>query len=275
MSVARRPGETARRRRDARATPAPVLAATVVGVAFFALPLVGLIGRASWSTLVADLTSPAATEALKLSLLCSLSAMALSVGFGMPLAWWLARTEFRGRSVVRGLVLVPMVLPPVVGGVALLSAFGRRGLIGSLLWDWFGVQLTFSTVGVVLAETFVALPFFVITVEAALRSLDGRFEEAASTLGARPWVVFRRVTLPMLAPALVAGAVLSWARALGEFGATITFAGNIAGETRTLPLAVYLELDVRPELAVALSLVLVAVSLSIIVALRERWSSVS
>lgn len=275
MSVARRPGETARRRRDARATPAPVLAATVVGVAFFALPLAGLIGRASWSTLVADLTSPAATEALKLSLLCSLSAMALSVGFGMPLAWWLARTEFRGRSVVRGLVLVPMVLPPVVGGVALLSAFGRRGVIGSLLWDWFGVQLTFSTVGVVLAETFVALPFFVITVEAALRSLDGRFEEAASTLGARPWVVFRRVTLPMLAPALVAGAVLSWARALGEFGATITFAGNIAGETRTLPLAVYLELDVRPELAVALSIVLVAVSLSIIVALRERWSSVS
>jgi molybdate transport system permease protein len=178
---------------------------------------------------------------------------------------------FRGRSLVRGLVLLPLVLPPVVGGVALLSAFSRRGLVGSYLYDWFGVQLTFSTAGAILAETFVALPFFVITAEAGLRSVDRRLEDVASTLGASPARVRREVTLPLVAPSLVAGAVLAWARALGEFGATITFAGNVAGRTQTLPLAVYLQLDSNPEVAVALSLVLLAVSLVVIVALRERW----
>ncbi|NLA37319.1 MAG: molybdate ABC transporter permease subunit [Actinobacteria bacterium] len=263
------------RRRRASATPKLVAGVAFITVGFFTIPLVGLLGRASWSTFVHDLSSAAASEALRLSLLCSFGAMALSVCFGMPLAWWLARTDASGRALVRALVLLPMVLPPVVGGVALLSAFGRNGVVGAPLWDWFGIQFTFTTLGVVLAETFVALPFFVITAEAALRSLDGRFAEAASTLGASPGVVFRRVTLPLVAPSLVAGAVLSWARALGEFGATMTFAGNIAGETRTLPLAVYLELDTRPDVAVALSLVLVAVSLAIIVALRDRWSPVS
>ena len=152
------------------------------------------------------------------------------------------------------------------------SAFSRRGLVGQYLHDWFGVQLTFSTAGVVLAETFVALPFFVLTAEVGLRAIDRRYEDVASTLGAAPGEVFRRVTLPLLAPSIAAGAVLAWARALGEFGATITFAGNIEGRTRTLPLAVYLLLDSDPDVAVALSLVLLVLSLVVIVALRGRWS---
>ena len=172
-------------------------------------------------------------------------------------------------------MLLPLVLPPVVGGVALLSAFSRRGILGEHLYDWFGLQLTFTTAGAILAETFVALPFFVITVEAGLRSMDRRYEDVASSLGADRWTVFRRVTLPLVAPSLVAGAVLSWARALGEFGATITFAGNIIGRTQTLPLAVYLQLESDPDTAIALSLVLLVVSLTVIVSLRDRWLGAS
>jgi molybdate transport system permease protein len=193
------------------------------------------------------------------------------VVFGLPLAWTLARVPCRAKRLVRGLVLLPLVLPPVVGGVALLAAFSRSGVVGSRLYEWFGIQLTFTTAGAILAETFVALPFFVITVEAGLRTMDTRYEEVGATLGADRRTVFRRVTLPLIAPSLVAGAVLAWARALGEFGATITFAGNIEGETRTLPLAVYLLLETRSEAAVALSLVLLAVSLVVIVSLRDRW----
>lgn len=253
--------------------PRPVLVLVLAGIttAFFAIPLVGLVQRASWSTLGAQLTSTETLTALRLSLVCSLGATALSVIFGLPLAWALARLAIPGRAFVRALVLLPLVLPPVVGGVALLSAFSRRGLVGGALYDWFGVQLTFSTAGAMLAETFVALPFFVITVEASLRSLDPRYEEVAATLGAGRWTVFRRVTLPLVAPSLVAGAVLAWARALGEFGATITFAGNVAGRTQTLPLAVYGALEAQPDAAIALSLVLLVVSLLVIVSLRERW----
>jgi molybdate transport system permease protein len=248
-----------------------VVAVAAVTVAFFVLPLIGLFKRAAWTTLVDDLTTTEALTALRLSLVCSLSATALSVLFGMPLAWVLARIRFPGRPLVRALVLLPLVLPPVVGGVALLAAFSRRGIVGEPLYDWFGIQLTFTTAGAVLAETFVALPFFVITVEAALRSMDRRYEDVASTLGAGRWTVFRRVTLPMVGPSVVAGAVLAWARALGEFGATITFAGNIIGKTQTLPLAVYLALEADPDVAVAMSLVLLAVSLVVIVSLRDRW----
>lgn len=252
-------------------------------MAFFALPLVGLVRLASWSTLLADLGSPEALDALRLSLICSLGATVLSVALGLPLAWTLARVPFPGKGFVRALVLLPLVLPPVVGGVALLAAFSRRGLVGGPLFEatadggpfgWLPggpIQFTFSTTGVILAGTFVAMPFFVITVEAALRSMDQRFEDVAATLGAGRWMTFRRVTLPLVLPSLVAGAVLAWARALGEFGATITFAGNIAGRTQTLPLGVYLLLESRPEVAVALSLVLLAVSLTVIVALRDRW----
>lgn len=254
-----------------RRPPFPVVIAASSAVLFFALPLVGLLRRVSWGSLADDLSSYESVNALRLSLVCSLSAMLLSVLFGTPLAWILARVPFRGRALVRGLVLLPLVLPPVVGGVALLSAFSRRGILGGYLYDWFGIQFTFTTAGAILAETFVALPFFVITVEAGLRSMDRRYEDAAATLGAGPLTVFRRVTLPLAAPAFIGGAVLSWARALGEFGATITFAGNIIGRTQTLPLAVYLQLESRPDVAIALSLVLLVVSLTVIVALRERW----
>lgn len=245
-----------------------------LALALVIIPLLGLLQRAAWSDLWSDITTPEAREALRLSLVASLSAALLAGVLGLPLAWLLARVRFPGRSLVRGLVLLPMVLPPVVGGVALAAAFSRRGLVGSHLYDWFGWQFTFRMTGVVLAEAFVALPFFVITVEGALRSMDTRYEDVARTLGAKPWTVLRRVTLPLTAPALAAGLALAWARALGEFGATITFAGNIEGRTRTLPLAVYLFLEGNRQGAVALSLVLLAVALVVLVGLRDRWLQV-
>jgi molybdate transport system permease protein len=248
-----------------------VVAVATLTVAFLAVPIIGLLTKASWSTLWADLTTPLAIDALRLSLVCSLWATGLSLVFGLPLAWVLARTHFPGRNLVRALTILPMVLPPVVGGVALLLAFGRDGILGRPLFDWFGIQMTFSTAGAVMAETFVAMPFLIITVEAALRSLDGRYEEAAANLGAGRWTTFRRVTLPMVSSSLIAGAALTWARALGEFGATITFAGDIQGRTQTLPLAVYLALQQNEQVAIALSLALLAVSIVVLVALRGRW----
>ena len=234
------------------------------------LPLVGLLQRAPWGDLWHLLGTPVVREALRLSMLTSIAATVIAVALGVPLAWVLARVEFPGKRVARALVTLPMVLPPVVGGAALLLALGRRGLVGQWLDQWFGIVLPFSTAGVVVAETFVAMPFLVVTVEAALRSSDRRFEDAAATLGARPWTVFRRVTLPMIRPALVAGAVLCWARALGEFGATITFAGNLQGRTQTMPLAVYDALQTDPEAAVVLGLVLLAVSLTLLTVLRGQ-----
>ena len=243
-----------------------------VAAAFLLLPLAGLLWRTPWTGLGRDLWSPGVRAALRLSLVCSLWATALSIAFGLPLAWVVARLDFPGRRLLRALAILPMVLPPVVGGVALLLAFGRQGLVGRWLSDWFGLRLAFTTPGAVLAETFVALPFLVVPAEAAFRSLDRRYEEAARTLGAGRWTVFRRVTLPMAGPALAGGAVLCWARALGEFGATITFAGNTPGRTSTVPLQVYLLLESgRLEAAVALSLVLLAVSLAVLVGLRDRW----
>jgi molybdate transport system permease protein len=251
--------------------PAPVFLLAVVAVSFFALPLVGLLWRAPWADAWTFLTDEDALTALRLSLICSLWATALSIVFGVPLAWLLARVPFRGRSAVRALCTLSMVLPPVVGGVALFFALGRRGLVGQWLDQWFGIRLPFTTAGVVVAQTFVAMPFLVITVESALRQLDERTEEAARTLGASGWYTFRRVTLPAVRPALVAGAVLAWARALGEFGATITFAGNFPGTTQTMPLAVYLALETDPPKAIILALVLIAVSFTVLVALRDRW----
>ena len=173
---------------------------------------------------------------------------------------------------LRALVLLPMVLPPVVGGIALLFALGRRGLVGEWLDEFFGITLPFTTAGAIVAASFVALPFFVITVEAALRQTDVRLEEAAATLGASRWYTFRRVTVPAITPALIAGTALAWARALGEFGATITFAGNLQGRTQTLPLATFLSLESgRPEEALALSLVLLVVSLAVLISMRDRW----
>jgi molybdate transport system permease protein len=248
-----------------------VRAAVAVSVMFFLLPLVGLLLRTPWSGLGAELASPPVRNALRLSLVCSLAATGMSLLFGVPLAWALARSSFPGKAVVRALTTLPMIVPPVVGGVALLLAFGRRGFAGRWLEDAFGVTLPFTTAGAILAETFVAMPFLVITVEAGLRSMDRRFEDAASTLGARGWTKFRRVTLPLIAPSLWAGAALCWARALGEFGATITFAGNLQGRTQTIPLAVYLALETNLEAAIALSVVLLAVSLTILIVLRDRF----
>jgi molybdate transport system permease protein len=229
------------------------------------------VQQVPWRRLVDDLRTPEATAALRLSLVCSVWATGFALLLGVPVAWVLARVPFRGRAIVRALVLLPMVVPPVVGGVGLFYAFGRDGLVGQYLYRWFDVQLTFSTAGVVMAETFVALPFLVITVEAALRSMDRRYEEAAATLGAGRLTVFRRVTVPLIMPGLLAGAALAWARALGEFGATITFAGNIEGRTRTTPLAVYLLLETKPMVAIGLSVVLLAVCIAVLAILRDRW----
>lgn len=242
-----------------------------LGVAFFILPLLGLLLRAPWRDAARSLTEPDTLQALKLSLLASLSATSVALVLGVPLAWIYARVEFPGRALLRALTTLPMVLPPVVGGIALLLAFGRRGLLGSWLDTTFGITLPFTTAGVVMAETFVAMPFLILTVEAGLRSMDRRYEEAARTLGASRWRVFTRVTLPLIAPSLFAGAVLCWARALGEFGATITFAGNFPGITQTMPLAVYLLLETNPEASFILSLVLLLISLLVLIGLRHRW----
>ncbi len=254
-----------------RSVPIGAVALASVAALFFVLPLAGLVWKAPWSALAHELNDHEVRQALALSLVCSLWATALSMVVGVPLAWVLARAEFPGRRILRALTTLPMVLPPVVGGVALLLAFGRRGLVGQWLDQWFGIRLTFTTAGAVLAEAFVAMPFLVLTAEAGFRSADQRYEDAARTLGARPWTVFRRVTLPLVAPSLAAGAVLAWARALGEFGATITFAGNFPGTTQTTPLRVYALLESRPPAAIALSLVLLAVSLAVLVGLRRRW----
>ncbi|MFF6772283.1 ABC transporter permease [Streptomyces sp. NPDC012637] len=246
----------------------PALAA----VAFLALPLIGILVRTEWGELMDHLSSPGTVEALKLSLLVSFWSLGLSLLLGVPLAWLLARVSFPGKAFVRSLVLLPMVLPPTVGGVALLLAFGRRGLLGPWLEHTFGITLPFHTSGAVLAATFVAMPFLVISLEGALGGLRPRYEETAASLGASPVRVFFTVTLPMVAPGVVAGAALTWARALGEFGATITFAGNLPGTTQTLPLQVYLLLQDEPEAATSVSLLLLAIAMGVLVALRGRWT---
>jgi molybdate transport system permease protein len=255
---------------------APLLPLSIAAVAvgLFALPLAGLLWKAPWSSAWEALTQTEALEALRLSVLTSLVATAVALGLGVPLAWVQARVPYRGKSVVRALTTLPMVLPPVVGGVALLLALGRRGLAGAAL-DRVGVQLPFSTTGAVIAQTFVAMPFLVLTMEAAFRGTDRRLEDAARTLGAGRWTVFRRITLPLAWPSLVAGTVLCWARALGEFGATITFAGNLEGSTQTLPLFVYVKLEGSDrDVAIVLSLVLLGTSLAVLIALRDRWLTV-
>ncbi len=257
--------------RAVRRPPALLTVAAVAGALVFLLPLVGLVARVPWARLPELLGSPVTLDAVRISGVASLSATAISLVVGVPLAWVLARVDFRGRSLLRGLVLLPLVLPPVVGGAALLFALGRRGPFGQPLYRLGGLVLPFSTGGVVLAVTFVSMPFLVVTVEGALRTLDPRFEGAAASLGAGRWTVLRRVTLPSIRPSLISGAVLTWARALGEFGATITFAGNLPGRTQTLPLAVFVQLEADRDAAVALSLLMVAISLGVLVVLRDRW----
>ena len=251
--------------------PTALTVAGFVALGLLALPLVGLLQRAPWSALPRLLSDSSVLEALRVSLVVSLIATAVCVVLGLPLAFVLARRRLRFPRLVRAVVMLPMVLPPVVAGTALLFALGRRGLIGQWLDAWFGIRLPFSTAGAVVAATFVALPFFVVTVEAALRQAGCDLDEAAATLGAGSWATLAHVTLPTIRPALAAGTALAWARAVGEFGATLTFAGNFPGRTRTLPLETYLALERDPEAAVAISLVLMAVALAVLVTLRDRW----
>ncbi|MDH2393584.1 ABC transporter permease [Streptomyces sp. HNM0663] len=262
-----------RRTRTRTRTPITLAVPALLAIAFLLLPLVGILVRTSWGELGTHLTAPGVTQALRLSLVVSFWSLGLSLLLGVPLAWLLARVDFPGKAVVRSLVLLPMVLPPTVGGVALLLGFGRRGLLGPWLEDAFGVTLPFHTSGAVVAATFVAMPFLVISLEGAIAGLRPGYEETAASLGASPVRVFCTVTLPMVAPGLAAGAALTWARALGEFGATITFAGNLPGVTQTLPLQVYLLLQDQPEAATSLSLLLLAIAMAVLVALRGRFSA--
>lgn len=241
-----------------------------VAVAFVVLPVVGLAVRAPWAEAGRRLSSPESLEAIGLSLAVATAATSVALLLGVPLAVVLARTSFPGRGLIRGAVILPVVLPPVVAGVGLLTALGRRGLLGPAL-EAAGVSLPFSTAGAVVAAAFVAMPFLVLALEAGLRQVDERLESAAASMGASGWYVLRRVTLPLVAPQLAAGLVLTWARALGEFGATLMFAGNLRGVTQTLPLAVFEVSQTDPRGAILLSLLLVALSLLALVALRGRF----
>ncbi len=262
---------TRRNRRRTHRTPWIIIPLAIVAMLFLLIPLFGLLADTAWTRLPDLLTREVTVTALRLSLITSLAATAIAIVFGVPLAWLLARIDFPGRPVVRALVLLPLVLPPVVGGTALLTALGRRGIIGQPLEELTGLSLPFTTAGVVIAEAFVAMPFLVLTVEGALRGMDRRFEDAAMTLGASRMRVLTRVTLPLIAPGLIAGALLAWARALGEFGATITFAGNFPGRTQTMPLAIYTLLDTDRDAAIALSVVLLATCVFILLILRDQW----
>jgi len=243
--------------------PSWIFVPAALGAVFIVLPLAAMATRVEWSEFFSLITSQSSVDALKLSLQTSTVSTLLCVALGVPMAMVLARASFPGQNLVRSLVLLPLVLPPVVGGIALLYTFGRKGLLGHSL-DVLGIQIAFSTTAVVMAQTFVALPFLVVSLEGTLRTAGRRYEHVAATLGARPTTVLTRVTLPLVLPGLVSGAVLSFARALGEFGATLTFAGSLQGVTRTLPLEIYLQREVDPRAAVALSLVLVAVAILVV-----------
>jgi len=251
--------------------PYRLLLPAVLAVSFLLVPIVALLMRVPWGDLRGRLTDPAVLDALRISLVTSGAAVVVVVLVGIPLAWLLARVEFPGRAVVRALVVVPLVLPPVVAGVALLTAFGRRGVVGGPLFDAFGFSLPYTTTAVVVAHAFVALPFFVLSVEGAIRATDPDYEVVAATLGADRWTTFRRVSLPLAGPGVLAGLVLAWARAIGEFGATITFAGNYPGTTRTMPNAIYVALQADADAAVLLSVILLVVSVGVLALLRERW----
>lgn len=249
----------------------PLVVPAALGVAFIVLPLLALFLRADWPNLLTHLSAPVVRQSLRLSLLTTAATMVVVWAVGTPLAWLLARSEHWLTAWGRALITVPLVLPPVVGGVALLMTWGRRGVLGGWLDQAFGITIPFTTAAVVMAEVFVALPFYVISVEGSMRALDRRFDEVAATLGAGPVRTFRTVAVPMVLPGIAAGSALAWARALGEFGATITFAGSFPGRTQTAPLGVYSALERDPQAAIALSLVMLAVSVLVLGLLRTRW----
>jgi len=257
--------------RSVRRARAGLLIPAWVAIAVLLVPLAALLLKADWTGMPAQLAKPAVVPALRLSLLTTSSTLVTCMVLGTPLAWLLARSTHRATPWLRALVTVPLVLPPVVGGVALLMAYGREGVVGTRLLDLAGWSIPFTPVAVVFAEVFVALPFYVLAVEGSMRGLDPRYDAMAATLGASPWRTFRTVVIPMVAPGVASGAALAWARALGEFGATITFAGNFPGRTQTAPLAVYVALESDPQAAIALSLVMLLTSVVILGALRGRW----
>jgi molybdate transport system permease protein len=251
--------------------PVRLLAPAAIAVVFLVFPLVALLVQTPWSTFPAQLRSGEVRDALRLSIETSVAAMLVAAVLGTPLAWVLARLSFPGRSLLRVLVAVPLVLPPVVAGIALLTAFGRAGLLGQPLFNAFGITIPFTTFAVVLAHAFVALPFYVISVEGVLRATDEEYDVVGATLGASRWRIFTKVTLPLALPGVFAGLVLGWARSLGEFGATITFAGNFRGTTQTMPLLAYVDLQSNQDEAIVVSVILLFVSVLVLALLRERW----
>ncbi|RIJ76940.1 molybdate ABC transporter permease subunit [Nakamurella silvestris] len=249
--------------------PRWVFAPAFLGGAFIVLPLVAMLVRVRWADFWGLITSESSLAALELSLRTCAASTVLCVLFGTPMALVLARSSFPGLRFLRSLVLLPLVLPPVVGGIALLYTFGRQGLLGHT-FQVLGIRIAFSTAAVVLAQTFVALPFLVLSLEGTLRTAGRRYEAVAAGLGANPTTVLRRVTIPLVLPGLFSAAILAFARALGEFGATLTFAGSLQGVTRTLPLEIYLQRESDADAAVALSLVLVVVAVVVIGLARGR-----
>ena len=235
------------------------------------VPFIGLSQRTPWSTFFQTITEETVLRSITLSLIVATSASVLCFILGLPLGWVLSRGEFRGLRVIRAIVLLPMVLPPVAGGTALLFALGRKGFIGSKLDSWFGLTLPFSTAGAIIAATFVSLPFFVLAIETSANQLDESYEESSLSLGASPTRTFFTTSLPMIKSAIFAGIALSWARALGEFGATITFAGDNPEKTRTLPLQLFVALETNPERAIVLGMLMVVMSLAVLITLRGKW----
>lgn len=263
---------TGRRARVAGTIPRALYVPAALGLALLILPILGLVSRADWPRVPAAITSPEALSALSLSLRTAGAATLLCIVVGLPLALLIARSGPRVAGALRALTTLPLVMPPLVGGIALLYLLGRNGLVGAGLELAFGIRIPFTTAAVVIAQSFVALPFLVISVEGALRTSGIRFESVAATLGASRWTVFRRITVPLVAPGLLAGTVLCFARAVGEFGATALFAGNAQGVTRTMPLAIYTAFNgagVSQDSAIALSLLLIAVAIVILLLLRS------
>jgi molybdate transport system permease protein len=251
--------------------PTILLVPAVLAAALLVVPTLSLMVQTPWGDFLSQVSSTPVLQALWLTSLASVATVILCMLLGTPLAWLLARVEFRGRSLLRAAVLVPLVLPPVVAGVALVTALGRTGLVGRWFYDWFGLTLPYTTTAVVIAHTFVSIPFYVLSVEGALRAAGEDLDLVAATLGADRWTTFRRVTLPLAMPGVVAGAALAWARSLGEFGATITFAGNYPGTTQTMPSKIYTALQSEPDVARTLSMILLVVSVGVLALLRNRW----
>ena len=254
-----------------RPTPFSLLATAALGFALLAIPFVGLAQRTPWSSFVQIATEETVIRSISLSMIIATSSACICLILGIPLGWILAKVEFRGLKIVRAVVLLPMVLPPVAGGTALLFALGRKGFIGEKLNSWFGITLPFTTAGAIIAATFVALPFFVLSIESSATELDSKLEEASLNLGASPIRTFFTVTLPMLRSSILAGIALSGARARGECGATITFAGDNPEQTRTLPLQLFVALETNPERAMVIGMLMVVISLSVLVTLRGNW----